>query len=610
MYDCIFRNNNNAINFVDHAIPQPEYLPSLFSRCTFEVDQNLLENDFFEHAILINVKANTKFTSCIFNNAWPGTPSAGAPVAGIFSYGSRITIDDTDSQDGVQAKFEGFKTAILNNIAPGQPSSVSVKNVEFVNNLRSVHNRGSQSIFSVLSSRFYVPEGKSFDSYGIFNESGPAFMIRGNSFNSEYDEHTRGFFVINSGSEANIVSGNTFDGLEYGIYAFARNQDPGNTLSGLQFRCNVHTDNRLADFYVGISSTIAENQGMDENPAGNTFSFALAPGADFNNQNSNPQTNTINYFYDNQSVPQTPVNVLNVITSGHDIRALCDTEIEDTDPDQEPFPQKEIRYNDLIADYDSAIAALANLTNPVEILHTRAFAGDRLARAVATANEAIHILVQAAELDIPARRTWLERKRSFESYIMVAGTFLEENDSTGHVTYRNSISGRMTLNAEQQEDLALYTAMTDLLLMARSEGRWEQDLTAHEVFILDSIALENDRMVCRYAKNICTVFYGYTYPEQDGTLEPRSAISQEGLTNLKVFPNPSDGTIHFKSEGSQNLEEIIIFSSDGRMVQRAEINDPDAKLFIIDIPYPGIHIYNVLYTDGKSDHGKIVIFEN
>jgi Secretion system C-terminal sorting domain len=267
--------NSGGMLFEPYSFPQKGW----FSGCDFTCDGNIYNfgGNPYKHAELHAVN-NVRFGGCNFSveNVPAGQLSN---MAGIVADGSmfRVTSGST---------FRGFDTGIH---AAGQFSSLNsftVNNCTFSNNQTGIFAIGMQN-FTVTENTFEVG-GADFQANspcGLMMDNCTGYTVEENTFYGTDNIATGRFGIMteDSGDDANLISGNNFDYLEYANIAQGDNRG---FLQGLQYHCNTNGNN-ARDFYVpgGFKQQgIHINQG-DGLAAMNTFShFGAFIDGDFRNE--------------------------------------------------------------------------------------------------------------------------------------------------------------------------------------------------------------------------------------------------------------------------------------------------------------------------------------
>lgn len=242
-----------------------------FNGCNFTCDGNIYDFGIepFRHAFLNGVR-NINFLGCNFNLT-NVPPEQLSNTAGILSNGSNFWV--------FESEFHGFDTGIH---AAGQFSpfnSFSVTDSRFSNNQTGIFSLAMQN-FSVIGNTFEVggEDFKNNNPCGLMVDNCTGYGVRWNTFIGTDNEVTEriGIIIEDSGDDANLIVGNSFDYLDYGN--FAQGDNRGN-FSGLEYYCNTNEGHNTRDFYVSGTGPNSEgihiNQGNNR-ATRNTFSHSVA----------------------------------------------------------------------------------------------------------------------------------------------------------------------------------------------------------------------------------------------------------------------------------------------------------------------------------------------
>jgi hypothetical protein len=271
--------NSGGMLFEPYSFPQRGW----FSGCNFTCDGNIygFDGSPFKHVGLHAVN-NVRFNNCHFSvqNVPAGQLSK---TAGILASGSMFRV--------AGSTFWGFDTGIH---ASGQFSSFNaftVNNCTFSNNQTSIVALGMQN-FTVTENTFEVG-GADFQSNspcGLMMDNCTGYTVEENTFygTGNISAGRFGIMTESSGGDANLISGNNFDYLEYANIAQKQNRGPQ---QGLQYHCNTNGGHNIRDFYVPddqLTSNVIDGihtvQGNGK-AAMNTFShFGAFIDGDFRNE--------------------------------------------------------------------------------------------------------------------------------------------------------------------------------------------------------------------------------------------------------------------------------------------------------------------------------------
>lgn len=267
--------NSGGMLFEPYSFPQKGW----FTGCNFTCDGNIFDfgANTYKHAELYAVN-NVRFTGCNFNvvNVPTGQLSQ---TAGIRASGSMFRV--------YSSTFRGFDTGIDANGQFSSFNSFTANNCTFSNNQTGIFAFSMQN-FTMTKNKFEVG-GADFQSNspcGLMMDNCTGYTVEENTFYGQNNIATGryGIMTEDSGDDANLISGNNFDYLEYANIAQGDNRG---VLQGLQYHCNTNGGHNPRDFYVpgGFKQQgIHINQGNGK-AAMNTFShFGAFTDGDFWNE--------------------------------------------------------------------------------------------------------------------------------------------------------------------------------------------------------------------------------------------------------------------------------------------------------------------------------------
>ena len=289
-----FLNNTKSVHFVpyENTFPptgQPCNNLSYFKLCTFNLDNNYIDNTmFYKHVDLHGVNG-IRFSGCDFLN----TATSGVALwnNGIASYGSGFKVDEGCMPPCFSTEpstFNGFYWAIsvLGTAAPYVDYPFEVRNSDFANNVIGIY--ASECEWPVIIDNTFVvnhtlvTDGICDFNFGIgidmYHSYG--FAIEDNEFNNNStagNSQYSGIRVDNCPSDHDIIYRNIFTDLSYGNYAEGTNRlDPGDDQKGVEYQCNLNNNN-VVDFIVTDEEVIENamiraHHGSSNTASGNTFS--------------------------------------------------------------------------------------------------------------------------------------------------------------------------------------------------------------------------------------------------------------------------------------------------------------------------------------------------
>lgn len=556
-YNSFFTNNFNTVHFYTDFTNKQLILPSMFFSCTIKVDDSYLGDKFNEHIFLVNASNGIILRNTHLKNEMTSTEGYNR---GINSFRSRVVA----ASPSVVAGFDGFTRAVQLFSGPQVNPHSIFTGLTWTDNGTGIQNSASNGL-SVRESTFWLRN--SGNSHGILQNNATGYFLNDNTFRSTTGHNSnRGIQITNGGVESNVIEGNFFLKVGSALEAFGMN---GDIFSGLQWRCNTNTDNISYDLSaIGGSVTlppVALHQGTPVDPAGNIFSQNITPtGSDFTNSNTYFD---IHYSYDENEADQEPLNIVNVIKIGLNDEATCSHLLMD---EYTPVGNIVPLVDSLQESLDSLTTLYENELNEVKQLELQS----RIIRTDALidgyANVAINYLLLdtiSSYPDYDSLRYWLLEKHSFEADLAVLDSYLEEEDYSSYSSFLATVSSRHSLAPEQEEDLALYERMSDVLIDVWTNDRSESLLIAAEIDSMEVFANYNDRRIARIAKNILEVFYNYDFSD---TLSFRSSANQvveeqeESDSQQWAYPNPATNVVHFAEPNG--IQSVDIYTMEGKQI--------------------------------------------
>jgi len=84
-----------------------------------------------------------------------------------------------------------------------------------------------------------------------------------------------------------------------------------------------------------------------------------------------------------------------------------------------------------------------------------------------------------------------------------------------------------------------------------------------------------------------------------------SAINNYEFENIFIFPNPVKNKIFFSSKESENLQQIFIYSIDGKVIRKEIKTNDSSEIDVSELP-DGIYILKAVYSSGKERYNRFV----
>lgn len=246
--------------------------------------------------------------------------------------------------------------------------------------------------------------------------------------------------------------------------------------------------------------------------------------------------------------------------------------------------------------------------------------GDLHQQKSAIVRQVVHILYSDSVSQYPTLRTWWSRNNGFESNLLIADSYLAEQNTASWQQQVNAMSSG-SLTTEQATDLTNYTAFRQIMLTAAAEGRHDDDLNAAEVAQVEAIALANNRYVSQTAKNLLTWFYGYSFgggeaerpsEEEEAATAGVSEKAAAGQAVLfRVYPNPADREVVFERDGKPTGGEeytLSIFDAFGQRVALRSISGSQIRLPVgTEGLRSGLYYYSLNNGSVNRQTGKFIV---
>lgn len=259
-----------------------------FLNCLFIIDSILIDGSKPEYFVKLNEVNGIDFKGCIFNNL-----ENNHSTTGIYSFNSSFIVDEyctgqvvpCPAANMIRSEFKNLKYGIYM-LGTATTLSARVENCIFENNYTGAYISGILG-FKFISNQVTPSPIQTFidttSSAGIYLDASTNYTIEDNHFfiltaPIGAISPRIGIVVNNSGSDNNILEGNFFTNLNYGIHAQGKNRSIDG-LTGLEIRCNTF-ENCLSDISVyslkssqGIKKYQGDFRDIDNTSAtGNLFS--------------------------------------------------------------------------------------------------------------------------------------------------------------------------------------------------------------------------------------------------------------------------------------------------------------------------------------------------
>jgi len=559
--NSIFRNNRITFNNIRSAAGTAK-----FTNCDFVINNNYLLSSYFPQLNTVH-SAPTFIGGCSFNFE-PTLPSSITRQA-INSYNGQVLVVQWNNERSV---FENWSNAIRAYQNDGSKLTL-VRGADFIGNWRSIYDFNFQRMMVYDNTFDMSNDDISDESWGIFSENARQINFHDNQFlSTNSDIFSTGIYSVETRSDNVVIGENDFTDLDVGVEAITAGTENG----GMMFLCNRNDGNRLYDFKTEFG--IGPNHGTIEKPAGNTFSHADNEDHDSDFRAVDlPGNYEVNYYYDRLDTDQTPLYYSNTIDIWRSENYDCDHFILFQDPvastELSHFLDTNDDLLDEIADKQdeldqpaltageirdlSAELALLQLEHDVNASHTVAF------------------VLSRDTIDFTDLRTAFDLRDDFPFAVARAHTYLVEGDTTTMFGELESISNRITLTQDEEDDLSEILLLDSMLHRVYMEGRIEDDLLAAELDTVEFLAEEGVGIARDHARALLCYFYDQCY---DVVLPLQSPVDAEvPLVNNSKHTNPV--LVIAEDQEVRSIYEVGIvslYSIDGRLVKSVEL---DGSLF-------------------------------
>ena len=637
-----FKNNRRAVQFIsyqnfDPQTGDPRPNQSYFSDCTFETTEEfdgLFGNRPFSTFVSMWKVDGIKFLGCDFIDSrtdFYDMPNVNQSI-GIWTVDANFyvlprcidaitTCWECTQNDLDFSSFTGLNIALLTS----QDETVNtfvVDRTDFISNLMGIYVEGND-FSSCIRSDFEVSTKQLTGPYyyspiGILNLMSSGFTFDQNDFtvhsslpqNIDFSEGIRNMFI---GAEENILFGNSFTNLGYGIISQGNNRNPDYEHLGLNYRCNDNSGNLLYDFYVTQGIGIAIPQGTEDKAAGNTFSQLTANDySDFNNDT--PEKNT--YYYDDGPPDEEPLNFSGLEPETADPNSCTDrygtnSDIRLTETEKTAYRQQ---YYENKAEYDNAKALPGT---PEDVIAGYAYLwGD------ACNNLVRDIVLDSMGIQYDSLRLWLENKESLQAAYKIVDSYLAEDDFTNALTYLNTIPDSFDLSGEQLEEYGYFHDLKTTFITAHQQGRNIMQLDSLEVLDLVAIADTSKGLAGVQAQSLLNFAYGYNYFDLPALPDPGSKSSRvqdqgfqdDNITGkphfVTAYPNPAKSWVTFDYTLPPPAESATIVISDvtGKQIGIVKVNRSFGQtVWDTRGVSAGIYFYSLEVNGNVIDKRKLII---
>lgn len=644
--NSILHNNGRAAEFVEYmntnANGSQVNDASGFQFCTFKNDDNNIfssNNITFQSFVKMSGVKGIGFTACNFRN---DCSTVNGQQYAIESIGSGFAVGPHCSGaynintcvcggNLTKSKFARMGRGIkaTNN---GSTYSFTVENTLFDTCYWSVAVEAVNN-YSVTESDFDESTYPTFhwntSPAGVNTKNSSGFTIEGNNFYTLYTTHPsvldNGVYCQGSGSDANIIYRNTFEGFYYALMT------GGNDNAGLQFQCNDFKKNFNRDVMLESASSV---QGSSSKSAGNKFTTQTPY-----NITSTP---TITYYHSGllsasniyyPSVVSSNVSRLPLITANNCNSTLCDFNIvgpvigksASDNEDIALYESLQQIYESRLADYDAAgyDFLLENFEDgDADIVATARLMQDTLIslrRAMAEiANRNIDAILQdTVVFDRDALNGWYNRINTTTAKYSLVNSYFEVGEYALARQELATIPQRFALTTDELAEYDNFCQYQSLREAVYTDGRNYAQLTEDEIAELQVMVERNTGVSSAYANSVLCFFYGICRDEEididfdiDAPMNSKSTteVVEENAEPLAiyVYPNPADEELNILLNSLPEGTTMIEFHDvTGRLVLSEEIKSANTSINISSLKQ-GVYMYRIVNGDSVIARDRIV----
>ena len=647
--NSILHNNGRAAEFVEYmntnANGSQVNDASGFQFCTFKNDDNNIfssNNITFQSFVKMSGVKGIGFTACNFRN---DCSTVNGQQYAIESIGSGFAVGPHCSGaynintcvcggNLTKSKFARMGRGIkaTNN---GSTYSFTVENTLFDTCYWSVAVEAVNN-YSVTESDFDESTYPTFhwntSPAGVNTKNSSGFTIEGNNFYTLYTTHPsvldNGVYCQGSGSDANIIYRNTFEGFYYALMT------GGNNNAGLQFQCNDFKKNFSRDVFI---ESMAPIQGSSTKSAGNKFTtqtpynITTTPYPTYTYYHSGSALSS-NLYYPSvvsNNVTRTAfatVNNCNSTLCGFNIvigpilgKSASDNE------DIALYESLKQIYESRLADYNAAgyDFLLENFEDgDADIVATARLMQDTLvslSRAMAEiANRNIYAILQdTVVFDREALNGWYNRINTTTAKYSLVNSYFEMGEYALARQELATIPQRFALTTDELAEYDNFCQYQSLREAVYTDGRNYAQLTEDEIAELQVMVERNTGVSSAYANSVLCFFYGICRDEEpeidfdiDAPINSKSTteVVEENAEPLAiyVYPNPADEELNILLNSLPEGKTMIEFHDvTGRLVLSEEIKSANTSINISSLKQ-GVYMYRIVNGDSVIARDRIV----
>ena len=647
--NSILHNNGRAAEFVEYmntnANGSQVNDASGFQFCTFKNDDNNIfssNNITFQSFVKMSGVKGIGFTACNFRNdcsAVNGQQYAIESIGSGFAVGPHCSgaynINTCVCGGNLtKSKFARMGRGIkaTNN---GSTYSFTVENTLFDTCYWSVAVEAVNNYY-VTESDFDESTYPTFQwntsPAGVNTKNSSGFTIEGNNFYTLYTTHPsvldNGVYCQGSGSDANIIYRNTFEGFYYALMT------GGNNNAGLQFQCNDFKKNFSRDVFI---ESMAPIQGSSTKSAGNKFTtqtpynITTTPYPTYTYYHSGSALSS-NLYYPSvvsNNVTRTAfatVNNCNSTLCGFNIvigpilgKSASDNE------DIALYESLKQIYESRLADYNAAgyDFLLENFEDgDADIVATARLMQDTLvslSRAMAEiANRNIDAILQdTVVFDREALNGWYNRINTTTAKYSLVNSYFEMGEYALARQELATIPQRFALTTDELAEYDNFCQYQSLREAVYTDGRNYAQLTEDEIAELQVMVERNTGVSSAYANSVLCFFFGICRDEEpeidfdiDAPINSKSTteVVEENAEPLAiyVYPNPADEELNILLNSLPEGKTMIEFHDvTGRLVLSEEIKSANTSINISSLKQ-GVYMYRIVNGDSVIARDRIV----
>jgi len=643
--ETTFANNGTAVHFAPYDLGG-DYSAS-FSGCTFVSDGSLVP---FSSFLDMNDVKGIKISSSSFT--YTGGPSFGQGVEryryGIWAKNSGFKLKSTIEQDkfgnniGVgRCSFFGLGYGIhITNLLGNK--YYEIEQAIFENCYTGIYNSG-MSLGKILFNDFNlgkVPDPSLIDDTDAESQIGihlenpiSGITFQQNDFTANNSTfNTTGSIIEKIGDFNNYIRKNNFNSNTFGNIATGNNGTNYPWTTGVRYFCNILTDTKKYDFAIPDTpepDKINKNQGVfdllltlasDNIPvyksSGNKFSYNGYLYGDFFNEGG---VQTL-YWYEEGAPNEEPLDFYKIIPSvtehtGDCVTIVCEPPCPPIHQEPEPdisglktqFIEVENEYLDFIENHfgPEGIPSVPHnpfSDSPIELLPhlsplVAAMGAYYQTQMDDYTQEALQIIASnPSGIDFHAYVWWISKIGSYEGDLWLAREYAAIGNWAVANNLLNEILVKYNLVGEALQD---FNNLRTIFSILQAESYNSNGIISN-VSQLRGIAHLNYGYAPAWANNILNSveynlpihYYIPSLKTENRAIQQNTKISDDTLTDFKIYPNPASQVVYFKSNKTlEGLLDVQLYDLSGKLSLSTVLNDSHS----VDLSglQPGVYILTV-----------------